>query len=227
MTNNLQVVAFDWDNTLALTRETLVNSVNEVLQKYQLPVWEQIKEKCNPMLSFTDNLAVIFGQNAEEAYRLYSEAYRRNMKQYTKQPEGVMPFLVELQHRGIKAVIVTNKHRDLLHDECALLYDENVFAAIVCGHEAVRNKPAADPLLKAVSGLVDKITPQTVWMVGDTAADSLCALAAGARAVRIGKPIWGDEDETMEENVIYVENFSKLCDLLIKGDEFADKKTFA
>ena len=47
--SKLQYVIFDWDNTLAESRSSLVAAVNQVLAEYNLPDWEISKEKrdCN------------------------------------------------------------------------------------------------------------------------------------------------------------------------------------
>ena len=43
--SKLEYVIFDWDNTLAESRSTLVLSVNRVLKEYGLPDWEAVKSK--------------------------------------------------------------------------------------------------------------------------------------------------------------------------------------
>ena len=64
----LQVAAFDWDNTLALTRPALECSINEVLQQNGLPTWNEIKNKRDANLSFRDNFPVLFGDKAAALY---------------------------------------------------------------------------------------------------------------------------------------------------------------
>ena len=54
-TSQVQYVIFDWDNTLAESRSTLVLAVNQVLKEYGLPEWEVVKHKRNPDLSLRDN----------------------------------------------------------------------------------------------------------------------------------------------------------------------------
>ena len=66
--NELQTAAFDWDNTLAYSREALVFAINKILPQYNLPQWDEVKQKRNRRLSFRDNFPLIFGDNAEEAY---------------------------------------------------------------------------------------------------------------------------------------------------------------
>ena len=44
--SKLEYVIFDWDNTLAESRSTLVLSVNRVLKEYGLPDWEAVIRIC-------------------------------------------------------------------------------------------------------------------------------------------------------------------------------------
>ena len=65
--SKLKYVLFDWDNTLAESRTSLVYAVDKVLANYGLPCWEVSKEKRNRNLSFKDNFPLIFGDKAKEA----------------------------------------------------------------------------------------------------------------------------------------------------------------
>ena len=69
----LKAAVFDWDNTLAESRSTLVYAINQVLPQYGLESWDKVKEKRDNNLSFKDNFPKIFGGKAEEAYKKYSE----------------------------------------------------------------------------------------------------------------------------------------------------------
>ena len=51
-----------------------------------------------------------------------------------------------------------------------------------------------------------KITPETVWVIGDSPLDSQAALNAHAQAIRIGRSIWGDEGEPSSQ-IIYFNDF--------------------
>lgn len=208
---DLQVVAFDWDNTLALTREALVRAINEVLHQQQMPDWEIVKQQRNPDLSFRDNFAVIFGNQAEEMYAKYREIYLQIAPRIIKVPDGATEILHLLQKKHIKVVIVSNKERELLLREKDYLYPDIDFNRVVCGHEAPQDKPHAEQLVYAVQGMVNEINPQNVWLVGDSPMDSRCALGAGARAIRVGQPIWNSvENESEKEMIDYFADFGEF-----------------
>ena len=85
--DKLQVAAFDWDNTLAYSREALVYSINQILPLYNLPDWDVVKQQRNRNLSFRDNFPRIFGAQAEEAYEKYRAVYKNNAKRFLKRPD--------------------------------------------------------------------------------------------------------------------------------------------
>ena len=165
----LQTAAFDWDNTLAYSREALVFAINKILPQYNLPQWDEVKQKRNRRLSFRDNFPL---------------------------------------------VIVSNKDRQLFDFEQHFLYSADLFDKVVCGHEAVQDKPSAEQLRYAVKGYVSKISENNVWMIGDSPMDSECALAAGAKAIRIGEPIWGTADTTENTNILFFKNFEMFYNVL-------------
>lgn len=207
----LRVVAFDWDNTLVLSREALVCSINEVLPKFGLGSWSEVCRLRDANLSFRDNFPRIFGEeNAQEAYDDYVEVYRRCAPRILRKPEYAEEVIRWFKHQGIHVVIVTNKDRRLWEFELPFMYETDLFERAVCGHEAAADKPHPQQLEYAVHDMVDKITPQNVWMIGDSAMDSRCALAAGAMAIRIGKSIWDDDTATENQNMVFVTDFTEL-----------------
>lgn len=215
--SKLKYVIFDWDNTLAESRSSLVESVNQVLKTYGLPEWEISKEKRDCNLSFKDNFANIFGtQNATPAYEQYREIYKKivpnKIATFPKAKETLNFFA---QH-NVKMLIVTNKERCLLEYELPLLYDKKMFCNIVCGHEAQKDKPHKEHALFALKDFLSpaEITPENVWVIGDSPQDSIMAEKINALPIRINKSIWGDEeDET--SNIVHFKGFEELYQNLI------------
>lgn len=215
----LQYVLFDWDNTLAESRIVLVTVVNRVLAEYGMPPWEEVKKRRDNDLSFRDNFPNIFGQEkADEAYRRYAELYCQQVPELIKTFPGVRETLEFFHSRHIPMIIVSNKDRYLLERELPLLFDKNWFLRIICGHEAQRDKPYPEQIFHALDGLLSpaEITPQKVWMIGDSSQDSRCALAAHVKPVRIGSPIWA-EAETPDSQINYFTDFQEFYAALAKN----------
>lgn len=217
----LKYVIFDWDNTLVESRTCLVAVVNQVLAEYKMPNWDIVKNRRDPDLSFGDNFPQIFGpQLAEEAYERYAQIYATQAPSMVTTFPGVISVLEFFRRRNIPLLIVSNKDRRLLEMELPLLFKPEWFSRIICGHEAPRDKPYPDQLLYALDGWLkpQQITPQNVWMVGDSRQDNLCALAAHAQAIRIGQPIWEEED-CSDERIVFFKDFISFAEFLKKADQ--------
>ena len=213
---DLEVVVFDWDNTLAESRTALVYAVNKVLAEYGLKDWEVEKQKRNNDLSFKDNFVNIFGANAEIAYEKYRKIYLQNVDRLISTFPKTCDVLHFFKKHNIRLMIMSNKERMLLEYELPILFDPNLFDNVVCGHEAKKDKPYADHLLWTIKDVVlkEKINTKNVWVVGDSPQDSMCAQNAGARAIRIGDSIWGDEANYNDE-VWFFNSFVDFYDSLL------------
>ena len=213
--SKLRAVLFDWDNTLAESRSSLVIAVNRVLKEYHLPEWEISKQKRDTNLSFKDNFPRIFGDKAYEAYERYREIYKSIAASRIIAFPSAKEVIEFFKSRGIILMIVTNKERCLLEYELPLLYKKEDFAKIVCGHEAPRDKPHGDQALFALKGFINReeISPETVWIVGDSPQDSNSALEINALPIRINRSIWGDEGQR-EDKIVYFSGFPEFLSAL-------------
>ena len=74
-------------------------------------------------------------------------------------------------------MIMSNKDRRLMEIELPLLFDPQLFSRVVCGHEASRDKPYPEQIYYTLDGLLAPadITPERVWMIGDSPMDSKSA----------------------------------------------------
>lgn len=205
----LKVVLFDWDGTLAQSSPPRVLAVNRVLKKYGLPDWSEVKKHRDDNLSFMDNFPIIFGADADAAYdeycRLYLEIIRSGLPGYPKARE-----VIELlRSRGVKVAIMTNKDRRLFDLELPLLFPPEYFDRTVCGHEAPRDKPYGDHALYTLKGLINfaEISPDTVWIVGDSRLDNLCAAAVRALPIRVNQ---APRPEELGQcgNIVYFEDYA-------------------
>ncbi|MFV0626827.1 MAG: HAD family hydrolase [Alphaproteobacteria bacterium] len=214
-TNELKYVLFDWDDTLAITRNVIVHSVEKVLAKYGLPKWEISRLKRDENLSFRDNFPNVFGTDlAKQAYEDYKVEYEKNVAHFIQKPKGSDEVLKKLKDNGIKLMIMTNKDRKLFEPEFSELYSPDLFEKIVCGHEAKKDKPFPEHGWKALEGFLnpEEISPQKVWVVGDSRQDLDCAVNMNALPILIGKPIWGEI--ISENNVLKFDSFVTFFDFI-------------
>lgn len=213
--DKVKYIIFDWDNTLAESKTPLLYAMEQVIKEKQLPSWSELEKKRDYELSFKENFANFFGGRAEEIYQRYAEIYLQNMPQQIKTFQGVCESLKLLSERKIKLMVMSNKDRKLLEQELPLLFDPCCFERVVCGQEAPKDKPHKEHVLHTLRGYLKpaEITPEKVWVVGDSPQDSNAALACNARPIRIGQNIW-PESETPSDQVLYLRNFMHFYELL-------------
>ncbi|MBR2299586.1 MAG: HAD family hydrolase [Alphaproteobacteria bacterium] len=204
--SNIKAVVFDWDNTLAKSSPPLRFAVSKVLDFYDLPSWDEVKQTRDGNLSFRDNFPIIFKDKADEAYERYKQIYLKVVPFMITRTPCALNVLNFFKKRHIPVLLMTNKDRTLLEFELPLLFEPEYFDCVVCGHEATKDKPHGDHLMYTLSrcGLKDDICLNNVLVVGDSPQDSRCALECGAKAVRIG-PLF--ENETTCDNVLYFNSF--------------------
>lgn len=204
----LKAAVFDWDNTLAESRTALVYCVNQVLQEYSMPEWDIVKAKRDNTLSFRDNFPRIFSDKASEAYEKYTKIYLQNVSKMITTFPKTLEVLQFLKSRSVKIMVMSNKDRKLLDYELPLLFNPALFDNVVCGHEAIKDKPYGEHLFWTLKDMFkpQQINRQNVWVIGDSPQDSACAKNAGALPIRIGKSIW--EDETNDTSgIIFFDSF--------------------
>lgn len=183
-----KIIAFDWDNTLALNREVVVNAMNKVLSKYGKAEWDIIKkEKRDKNRSLKENFINFFGLEFEkQAYNDYLNFY--NEFNYLLQaPENAKEMLYMLNKKNIYIIIVSNKERKLLLDEIKVLYNDIEFYKIMANGDSEKNKPDASPIFKALEDLNIEINYHNVWLIGDSNQDIDCAYNANIQPILYGK----------------------------------------
>ena len=213
--SKVKFVLFDWDNTLAESKTSLVYAIKQVIAEKNLPSWESLQAVRDHDLSFKANFKNFFKERADEIYARYAEIYLQNVKRLIKTFPKVYEVLELLRERGVKLMVMTNKDRRLLEYELPLLFAPSCFERIVCGCEAPCDKPHKEQVLYTLSGYLkpEDISRSNVWVVGDSPQDSKAALASGALPIRIGKAIW-EECETKCDDVIYLEDFADFYECL-------------
>lgn len=218
----LRVVVFDWDGTLVESRTPRLYAINKVMAERKMGSWEQTRPKQNPQLSFMDNFPLVFGPEASNIYGKYCEEYKRCVGQMIYTFAGVKETLNLLQKHRVKVVIMTNKDRKLLDFELPLVLEPPYFAKIVCGHEAERDKPYPEHARRALEGIIaaKDVSPDTVWVVGDSILDNQCAIAIGAKPIRLCNGFL-DCDKVASGKVWYFDSFNDFYQQLNR--EFEDE----
>lgn len=210
-------VLFDWDGTLSDNREIVVSTINQVLKEYGRGTWETVSNLRNPKLSLRDNFVNFFGDDSFKAYERYVQLYKLNTPQTVKSFPYAKETLLQLKELGVELMIMTNKDRRLLDVELPLLYNPDMFSRIVCGHEALRDKPYPEHIFYTLRGLLspEEINSEIVWMVGDSNQDSDCALSARALPIRINQTLFTENSSS--NSIVYFNDFAEFYDFLTES----------
>jgi phosphoglycolate phosphatase len=187
MTIHPKLVIFDWDNTLAITRPAVVESMNYVLNKYGLEPWDIIKGKHRDNTkSLKDNFPNFFKNNYLEAYDDYINYYlRKGIKSLTP-VQNADKLIKKLQSSDIRVVILSNKDHKLLDKEVNICFPDIRFDGLFGYNDFYENKPSPLPIIEICKeSLIDR-TPENAWLIGDSSQDINCAIAAGIRGILIG-----------------------------------------
>jgi phosphoglycolate phosphatase len=216
---------FDWHGTLVDTRKAMYNAMDDMLARFdELQLLPQLvsrglsktaederlveyvrqhrrlpeKIRGTGRLSRTDVFEILFGANAEAkriAHAAYNAAYRNHYGEVHPLHGDEQPVLATLRAQGIGLAIASNRDREFLERELAVLDGgswQGLFDVIVCGGDTPNRKPAPDPIVHAVTRL-GRVPGRDCWYVGDAASDVGAARRAGVASVFFNSAGWTPE----------------------------------
>ncbi len=205
-----KAILFDWDGTLAQTRNAVVEAIEKVLKAYNKEPWAIVKAKYRDSTkSFKENFPNFFGENATQAYEDYLSVYHPNSVTPT---EGALEFLQLCQKENIEIYIISNKEKSLLLNEVQACFSEIPFLGVYGNGEAKNNKPSADPVFLALKDAHFEVNKANVWLVGDSKQDTECAFKANIKPVLIGKGLFMDSDyiKSKKDDMLIFYSFREL-----------------
>ena len=207
-------ILFDWDGTLVESLKAIHAAHNVVLTTFGQPALSYEDARRDLRQSAREKYMSLFGlEKAEAAFTLYYDTILKSHLDELETLPHAVNFLDFVHAQNIKMAVVSNKRQMILEKEITHLGWGNYFSSIVGAGTALRDKPAADPLLLALSHL--QVAPDTheLWYVGDTDTDMKAANAAQLKPIYIEHG-YGDRDEIMPHNPYLI--VSDLIDLQSK-----------
>ncbi len=188
-----QAVIFDWDNTLVDSWPAIAEAINMTRQTFGLPVWSLDEIKLNCTRAARESFPEWFGDDWKKAYDVYYQGFDEVRRKRSITPlNGAPELLTWLQQQKIPAFVVSNKRGDYLRIEAEKLDWQKYFVSIVGAQDAPRDKPARDHVDHALKN-TNIVADPSVWFVGDSEADVLCARNSGCTPVLIGGPDMGQK----------------------------------
>jgi phosphoglycolate phosphatase len=184
--NSLSCILFDLDGTLADTAPDLIAALNRSIQKYHFSAVEY--QHIKPFISHgavamikqclpdCDDEAL-----QAEILKLMLEDYQQNISQHTQLYQGMEALLNDIENRGLKWGVVTNKRQRFTQPLMAALDLTNRAACIISGDTTNKSKPHPEPMLAACRDA--EVKPEQCIYIGDAAHDIEAGKAAGMKTM--------------------------------------------
>ncbi len=208
-----RALLFDWDNTLVDTWPTIHHALAVTFREMGREPWTLEQTRARVRESARDSFPELFGERAAEAADTFYRTFEADHLERLKERPGATEMLGRLDAAGYYLAVVSNKRGDLLRKEAQSLGWTALFVRLVGANDAIRDKPAEEPVRMALEG--SGITPgQEVWFVGDTEIDMLCACTTGCVPVLLRKepPAAGEFGDNSPQR--HLPNCASLADLL-------------
>lgn len=183
-------VIFDLDGTLLNTLEDLKDSVNYALREAGMPERSLEEIRCfvgNGVRRLME-LSVPGGLDNpefEKVFQVFKEHYSLHCNDKTGLYPHIEELFKELQERGMKLAIVSNKFHDAVQDLKKQYFAEYISVAIG-EKEGIRRKPAPDTVLAALKELGS--SRKNAVYVGDSEVDIATAGNVGMDCIAV---TWG------------------------------------
>lgn len=179
-----RAVLFDWDNTLVDTWPVIHDAMNTTLDAMGHPPWTLDETRQRVRRALREAFPDLFANRWEEARDIFYARFREiHLERLAIRP-GAESLLSTMAQRIPYLGVVSNKSGEHLRKEAEHLGWSGFFGRLVGATDAVRDKPAIEPVAMALEGS-GVAAGQDVWFVGDTGIDMECGHNSGCLKVLI------------------------------------------
>ena len=217
MERDIKLVIFDFDGTLADTKENIILTFQMTMK--ELGVEIKSRQECAATIGLTleDAFKVLYPGMAAEKYILLRDTYRRIFKENRKIlvpglfPE-VMETLEELRRRGYLMSIASSRQSPSLQSFLEDMKIAHLFEYAVGGDNVEHPKPAPDAVLQILRHY--NLSAEESFVVGDMPFDINMATNAGVKSCGV---TWGNADaaQLKESGANYIiDKMSQLLEIL-------------
>ena len=185
---------FDLDGTTIYTLDDIADSFNVALKEFGFP--ERSKEDVRMGVGqgfrmLVNNLVPkdVNDELREKVANFYKQVYAQNYWKKTAAYDGMYETIKELQSKGIKLAVNSNKSDEFTKDLIARNFPGIEFVAVYGSREGVPHKP--DPQAANEIAKLMELTPEEIAYVGDSDIDMKTGKNAGMKSVGC---LWGYRD---------------------------------
>ena len=147
-----RAVLFDWDNTLVDSWGVIADALNITLVAMGQEAWTLAQTRERVKASLRDSFPAMFGTRWQEAEKIFYDRFQAHHLDLLAALPGAEALLTSLAERGIYQGVVSNKRGPFLRKEADHLDWNRFFGRVVGAGDAIRDKPAPEPVLMALDG---------------------------------------------------------------------------
>ena len=203
------IILFDLDGTLIDSTEAILESFHKAFEIHGAvsPSDEMIKSLIGHPL---DYMFVHLGVEEKKVWDFVA-SYKEHYRQISTQKTVLLPRAeetIELASTFATLGIVTTKtgrYSKILMEYFGVM---EKFAVLVGREDVEEPKPAAEPILKALSQLPAR--DEEVWMIGDTTMDLLSAKNAGVNSIGVRCGYGSNDELNAYTNVIFSDAYEAV-----------------
>jgi len=167
----LELIAFDFDGTLADTRPAIAETLSLTLRHFGRPPLDEreVVSRIGRPLRETLAAAGLRGWQLPAAERFYRSRYGEIAERHTKLYPGAAAALDVLAQAGVRLAVASSKGREALRESLAALGVAERLEVVIGAEDAERPKPDPEP----VSRVLERTggPPERTLVVGDTVHD--------------------------------------------------------
>ena len=180
----IKLAIFDFDGTIADTREAIIVAKQETMRIYGLPVADEAA--CASTIGYTAKAGFqrlypdLAGDKLEQCVATYRQLFEEKKKAIPpKLFPGMEATLQALAERGITCTIATARNQVSCHEMLEGLGVKKYFSYILCGESTQNLKPHPEAVLKTLADL--GYQPGEAMVIGDMPMDIGMGKGAGVR----------------------------------------------
>ncbi|HEY5702223.1 MAG TPA: HAD-IIIA family hydrolase [Gammaproteobacteria bacterium] len=185
-TQDIRLVVFDWDGTLADTTSTIVFTMQSAITECGFERRDDISIRKIIGLGLEEAARVVYPELSRDDHLLLNQVYRRLYVEQNRGNIRLFPEVKELLDRlleaGMLLAVATGKSRKGLDNSLNETGLNSCFHASRCADETL-SKPHPLMLLEIMKEL--SVKPENTLMVGDSNHDMQLAMNAGVYAIAV------------------------------------------
>lgn len=212
-----KIIIFDFDGTLADTRELIIRTNQEAMKAMHYPVRDVDDIRKTIGLPLEAGIRTLFPELPSEALPEWCATYRRIFDVLKTRIVPVLfphvkQTLASLHGKGYVLTVASSRHSSSLNDFLRNMGIDSLFHYVLGADNVTKAKPDPEPVLQTLRTLGYKADEALV--VGDMPVDILMGSRAGARTVGVTYGNSGRSDLEAAGADYVLDQFSQLLSVV-------------